>query len=175
MDCSTTCVNVAIQDAGVMVDLSRAGIVQEAFSLPVTYFTAESVFDDLQPKHRNEYTPYIQTTQLRSVPMDAAMFATIAAYQPGNPQLSEHDLSVFHIAKTGNLPILASCATLRLHMRSLGVEVSSTYWVIDSLVETGIVSVSHAGTLLEQLATANPRLAPQEYVHRRKMWVPEPI
>lgn len=170
MDNSLTNVNIAIQDAGVMVDLSRAGMVQEAFKLPVTYFTAESVFDDLHAKQRAEYAPFIQTTQLRPVSMDAAMFATIAAYQPTNPELSEHDLSVFHLAKANNLPVLASCNTLRLHMQRLGIESNSTYWVLDSLVDTGLITVPYAGVLLEQLATANPRLAPEEYALRKRIW-----
>jgi hypothetical protein len=33
-----------------------------------------------------------------------------------------------------------------------------------------MVTVAQAGTLLQQMATANPRLAPEDYESRKKLW-----
>jgi len=153
-----------------MLDLSRAGLVQEAFRLPVTYFTAEGVFGGLNTTQQDEFTPFLQTTQLRTVALDAPMFATIEKYLPLHDELSEDDLSVFHLASTNNWPVIASCNTLRRCTRQLGVTAHSTYWVLDLLVQTSLVTVVQAGTLLQQMATANPRLAPEDYEARKKLW-----
>ncbi|MCB2410738.1 hypothetical protein [Hymenobacter lucidus] len=162
--------HIAIQDTSVMLDLSRAGLVQEAFRLPVTYFTAEGVFAGLNMTQQDEFAPFLQTTQLRTIALDASMFATIEKYLPLHDELSEDDLSVFHLASINNWPVIASCNTLRRCTRQLGVTVHSTYWVLDLLVQTSLVTVVQAGTLLRQMATANPRLAPEDYEARKKLW-----
>ena len=118
--------HIAIQDTSVMLDLSRAGLVQEAFRLPVTYFTAEGVFGGLNAIQQDEFAPFLQTTQLQTVAMDAPMFSTIAKYLPLHDELSENDLSVFHLATTNNWPVIASCNTLRRCTRQLGVTAHST-------------------------------------------------
>lgn len=165
--------HIAIQDTSVMLDLSRAGLVQEAFRLPVTYFTAVGVFGGLNVTQQDEFAPFLQTTQLQTVAMDAPMFSTIAKYLPLHEELSENDLSVFHLATTNNWPVIASCNTLRRCTRQLGVTAHSTYWVLDLLVQISLVSVPQAGTLLQQMATANPRLAPEDYESRKKLWQPQ--
>jgi hypothetical protein len=156
-----------------MLDLSRAGLVQDAFRLPVTYFTAEGVFGGLNATQQGEFAPFLQTTQLQTVGMDATMFATIAKLLPLHNELSENDLSVFHLATTYNWPVIASCNTLRRCTRQLGVTAHSTYWVLDLLVQTSLVTVVQAGTLLQQMATANPRLAPEDYEARKMLWHPQ--
>ncbi|MBW3127203.1 hypothetical protein [Hymenobacter profundi] len=162
--------HIAIQDTSVMLDLSRAGLVQHAFRLPVTYCTAEQVFQDLSGVQQAEFSPYIETTQLRTVAMDGAMFATIAEFSAMHRELSENDLSVYHLATTNNWPLIASCNKLRSCTRSLGLTAHSTYWVLDLLVENSLVTIKQAGTLLQQMATANPRLAPEDYEKRKKIW-----
>lgn len=170
MNDHVTQVNIAIQDAGVMVDLSRAGLVSRAFELPVTYYTADSVLDDLSSIQRNEFYPYIETTQLRCESLDAVMFSTIAKYQHMYPELSEQDLSVYHIAQTKKLPVLTSCNTLRLFMKKLQVDARSTYWIVDLLADYSFITAQQAGVLYQKLNTANPRLAPEDFSTGQNKW-----
>jgi len=170
MSGQVTKINIAIQDAGVMVDLSKAGLVTQAFQLPVTYYTTDTVLDDLNSKQKNEFFPYVETTQLRCESMDAGMFATIAKYQPLYPELSEQDLSVYHIAQAKQLPVLTSCNTLRLFMKKLNVEAKSTYWVVDLLADYTFVTAEQAGVLYQKLNNANPRLAPEDFSRGQKRW-----
>jgi hypothetical protein len=162
--------HVAIQDTSVMLDLSRAGLVEQAFRLPVIYVTVEGVFNDLGASCQQEFAPFVETGQLQTFGMDAPMFATIAKYLPAHVELSENDLSVYHLAQANNWPTIASCNTLRQCTRRLGIAVHSTYWVLDLLVQTTLVTVTQAAALLHRMATANPRLAPDDYEERKNRW-----
>ena len=83
------------------------------------------------------------------------------------------DCTVWYYAKQNNYTLLTGDRKLRNASLIDGVEVHGILYVIDQLVEEGILAKRIAISKLKQLQKSNPRLPQDEIEKRLKLWKKE--
>jgi hypothetical protein len=162
-------VKIIVNDANILIDLVKLDLLGPFFSLPFELHTTNLVLEELFEEQLNSFEPYIADHSFFVAEFSEQEMIEITSLTRKFPTLSSQDCSAFyHARKTGG-SLITGDNSLRRFTRQQEVEVFGHLWVLDMLVETGLIMGNKAIEILERLTREiNPRLGlPKEECHKR--------
>jgi predicted nucleic acid-binding protein len=145
---------VAIKDANVFIDLESMGLLDLWFQLGITTLTSSFVVMELEDGGHENALACIRTGQAVEAEISGEeMAGAFAEFQDahGGKGLSESDLSVIYLALREDAMVLSGDRLLRSTAEAQHLEVHGTLWILDRLVESGVLKPAVAAERLETL------------------------
>lgn len=165
---------IVVNDTNVFIDLYAVGLMEEFFTLPWEVHTTDFVMLELLKEGQREVVARYQEDGRLHVPVFEAkeILSVNELYQVHSRKtnVSFTDCSVWYYAKTNKYTLLTGDRKLRKSSLLDGVEVHGVIYVIDQLVEKGILTARVASQRLKALAEQNPRLPKDAIEVRIKKW-----
>lgn len=167
MDCPQKCV----VDANVLIHLYKAGILQDALSLPLAWVTPDAVIDEIEREgHESEGEELknlgVQVVDVPGRVVDRALF--IAGEFGG---LSATDSLVLALAEDYGAPLVTGDGPLRRAANKRGHSFKGVLWIFDLLVEREKIDMTRAREALLTLMKTNARLPERECQKRIEDWM----
>lgn len=148
-----------MNDANVLIDLVKLKLLPQFFTLEFSFYTTDLILEELYQEQLEEFRPYIETERLQVLEFEGEELIQIVELQQQKPQLSEQDCSAIVCAGKVNGELLTSDNTLRRFAVSRKMIVRGHLWLLDQLVEHGIITGNQAIEKLKMLIEeVNPRL-----------------
>ena len=168
---------IVVNDTNVFIDLFNVGLLERFFSLPWEVHTTEFVMLELTREGQHDSVSQYKDNGLLHIPVfdEPVIYEIIKLYQQQKDKtnVSLTDCTVWYYAKQNNYTLLTGDRKLRNASLIDGVEVHGILYVIDQLVEEGILAKRIAISKLKQLEKSNPRLPQDEIEKRLKLWKKE--
>ena len=161
---------VVVNDTNVFIDLLDIGLLEEFFSLPWEIHTTDFVMLELLREGQQALVSSYRDKGKLYVPVfeGEEMLEIARMYQNNN--ISFTDYTVWYYAKKNKYILLTGDRKLRTASLKGGVEVHGTIYILDSLVNCGILSYERAIEKLKLLYKSNTRLPQDEKEKRFKLW-----
>ena len=162
--------NVAIQDANIIIDLLDIGLFSQTFELEICFHTSHFVLSEINKEQRQFVMPLVKEGLLKID--NAGEQEIIDIYNLSNrvKALSVADCSVFLLAERLRATILTGDGYLRRYSTKHDIEVHGILWIFDQLLESNVISKSSAINKLLLLIDKNSRLPKSECEKRIKSW-----
>lgn len=153
-------------DASVIIDLHSGGILNELTNLPFDFVTPDIVLAE----HRNPAPNEVLRAGIRARELPGDLVQQAADLAPRNRKLSMQDLFAFVLARHYGCLLITGDGRLRTLAEQRAIECHGTLWVMDKMIEHGILSPASADTALETMLVKNARLPAAECEERQKAW-----
>jgi len=150
--------HLAIQDAGMLLDLLQAQLFRPTFQLPYTYCITDIAFYSLDEAMQLELMPYVASGKVRRMPSSDADQVIISRLMDQHPRLSRAECSVYHMASVNRWPMLASCSCLYGWVYVPPVPVFNVSWLVKELLAQAQITKKVALVGVDKLAKTNYRL-----------------
>jgi len=144
---------IAVKDANIFIDLESMGILDLWFQLDYQTITSSFVVVELEEgKHANALAS-IQAGQVIEAVIPGAEMEAFEALmmECGQTGLSTADVSVLYLAIREEALLLSGDKPLRNQAKLRVVDVHGTLWIMDQLVESGLLAKRVAAQRLETL------------------------
>lgn len=168
---------IVVNDTNVFIDLFNVGLLEGFFSLPWEVHTTEFVMLELTRDGQHDTVSQYKDNGLLHIPVfdESVMYEVVKLYQQQKDKTNASltDCTVWYYAKQNSYMLLTGDRKLRNASLIDGVEVHGIIYVIDQLVDEGILAKFIAISKLKQLGTSNPRLPKDEIEKRIKLWEKE--
>lgn len=165
---------IVVNDTNVFIDLFNVGLLEGFFSLPWEVHTTEFVMLELTREGQHDSISQFVENGLLHIPVfnGSVMSEILELYQQlrNKTNVSLTDYTVWYYAKCNSYTLLTGDRKLRNASLIDGVEVHGIIYVIDQLVDEGILAKRIAISKLKQLRKSNPRLPKEEIEKRIKQW-----
>lgn len=164
---------IVVNDANLLIDLSKLRLVDSLFALDYVFCTVDAVWDELRSDQQEPYLPYIQSARFHIGTIDASDLGAVLAVRQERRQLSFPDCTALVYARLHQAILLTSDKNLRSTARAHHIAVHGHLWLFDAFFTAGILP---GFTLIEKLhelrTTVNPRLGlPEEECRiRNEQW-----
>ena len=165
---------IVVNDTNVFIDLFNVGLLEGFFSLPWEVHTTEFVLLELTREGQRDSVSQYEDNGLLHIPVfDGSVMSEIVELylqHMSKTNVSLTDCTVWYYAKRNSYTLLTGDRKLRNASLNDGVEVHGVIYVIDQLVEEGILAKRIAISKLKQLGKSNQRLPKDEIVKRIRLW-----
>lgn len=160
---------IIVNDANILIDLVKLDLLGPFFSLPFEFHTTNLVLGELFDDQLNSYVPFIDEHLFFVAEFSEQEIIEINNLTRQFPTLSPQDCSAYYQAQKTGGSLITGDNSLRKFTRHHGVDVFGHLWVLDKLVETGLIMGDKAIEILERLTREiNPRLGlPKEECQKR--------
>ncbi len=160
--------DIVVNDTNIFLDLISVGLLDVVFKLPIKFHTVDYVIaeitDDMQ---RKSVMDWASEGILCVKEFDEKEFAEIIdLYEERSNNVSITDCSVWYYAKKNDYRLLTGDGKLRNSATADGVIVSGILYLMDILVDCGIVTKSIMAGKLKELYKINKRL-PKKLIDER--------
>ena len=145
---------VAVKDANVFIDLEAMGLLNLWFELDITTLTSSLVVQELEAGgHENSLACIRAGQAIEAMITGEEMAGAFADFMDrfGQGGLSGADLSVIYLAIREEAMVLTGDRLLRTTANVVHQEVHGTLWIMDQLVEAGVLDTVVAAARLEAL------------------------
>ena len=140
-----------VSDTNIFIDLISINLLDKLFLLPCDIYTTDFVINEITwPNQRAEIDKHIITQELKTVSFGFEELVKINALHT-NSGTSLPDCSVWYLAKETGGRLLTGEGKLKKAAEFDNVKVSGILYIIDNLVEYGVLDKMSAATLLNQL------------------------
>jgi predicted nucleic acid-binding protein len=168
---------VAVKDANVFIDLESMGILDLWFQLDYPTMTSSFVVMELAAGGHENALACVRAGQIAEVVIDGeemvGPFEELRCRYEATG-LSVSDLSVLYLAIREQAILLTGDRLLRSEAGLNEVEVHGTLWILEQLIDHGLLPAAVAADRLEQLIRRTGRerrfLPPQECETRIAKW-----
>lgn len=168
---------IAVKDANVFIDLESMGILDLWFQLGHETITSSYVVVELEDGNHLNALACIRAGQVREEEISAEEMANgfeILWGELEDSGLSITDVSVLYLAMREDAMVISGDRRLRTEAGVRSVEIHGTLWILDRLVEAGILASTNAADRLEALIGLTGRerrfLPPKECGERIRLW-----
>jgi len=151
-----------VTDSNIWVDLHWGGLIEEAFMLPFEFMAPDVIIEELQIP--NGYELVQSGLQSKSLSGELVLIVTDLAVRYLRP--SRQDLFALVLAMDESAMLLTGDGSLRDAANEMGVEVHGTIWVLDQMVNNGIISKRKRAHALRHMVSLGSRL-PKDEVEAR--------
>lgn len=151
---------IAVKDANVFIDLESMGLLDLWFQLGITTLTSSFVVMELEDGGHENALACIRAGQAMEAEISGEeMAGPFADFQDthGGTGLSETDLSVIYLAIREDAMVLSGDRLLRTTAEARHLEVHGTLWIMDRLVDDGVLKSAVAADRLEALTRRTGR------------------
>lgn len=163
---------LVISDTNILLDLISMNLLEEFFSLPCGFRTTDFVMNEIvQPVQQKMIDKFVEGKRLEVVSFDSFdLSEIIAMFSSSTNNVSLTDCSVWYHAKRTDGRLLTGDGKLRRSAEADNVKVAGILYIMDNLLEYGIIDKNTAADLLEQLMQINMRLPKGECEKRLLSW-----
>ena len=163
---------IVISDTNIFIDLVDANLIDEFFKLPFEIHTTTFILKELlKADDRESVQKHVDAGDLHSFSFEGKDFMDLLTmYNNAGSNLSVNDCSVWLLASKKEGALLTGDRNLRNKAKQSGIEVHGLFYVLDKLVECGIISTTKAHAALVVLKANNNRLPRTEIEKRLEMW-----
>jgi len=153
---------VLISDANILIDLEEGLLLNQIFALPFVFKIPDVLFvEELSEQHGHLLELGLQLGELREDYMQEVFQLTQTYSQP-----SRNDCFALALAKQENCPLVTGDRNLRRAAEAEQVDVYGTLWLVERLVEHGIINKTQAHGAYERMEQHGRRL-PWAEAHQR--------
>lgn len=161
---------IAIQDANILIDLIRTGLLDQCMNLPYEFATTTLIFEELHALQQEEIKVHIAKGKFSTIMIADEDLASIQNLAANDSKLSEQDWSGLYFAEKSKGILLTGDKWVRMRAESRNIEVHGTLWILDMLIDFDIVPKDIACEFLEKLINTNSRLPVGDCRKRRELW-----
>lgn len=155
-----------VVDASVLIDLARGGILEILFRLKADWMISDLAMEEL----RDPPPETLGLLGLRVMPFSGDEVVNIITLGKQYPALSLPDRAHLVLASREHAILLSGDCHLRMAAEALGVTVHGTLWVLDKLIEAGLLPPDQAARALRQMLRQGCRLPKEECEKRLRRW-----
>lgn len=163
---------IAVKDANILIDLVEAALLDSWFALKIETLTTDIVMGEIDDEQQvRVLQPYVNAGLLKVVvsgPEEMTETASLRLRAPSG--VTFEDCSALHLAVSRKASLMTGDALLRKFAIKSGVQVCGTLWILDMLVEEGILTPQIAGEKLRMLRNRDRRLPSVECEQRLHQW-----
>jgi len=145
---------LAITDACIFIDLYGLEIISQFFELPIQVHTSFDVLNELFDHQKKILTPFQNAGKLivhiLSEEDRGKMYEI-----PFPKSLSDNDKTVIYLALQINALLLSSDKAVRRFAKQQSIEYHGMLWILDQLVENGLLKPEEAAERLRRLIKEN--------------------
>lgn len=153
--------HLAIQDAGMLLDLLQADLLGPSFQLSYTFCITDLALAALDPIIQQQLAPHIVANKLFIVTSTEEDHAAVQELASRYPRLCAAEWSVYHMARTHEWPLLASCTCLCTWEYIPPMQLLDLTWLVNELLTQAKLPKSALLIGVDKLALANHRLQPE--------------
>ena len=161
---------IAIQDANILIDLVKIGLFDHCLALQYEFATTNIILSELYEEQIALIQPHISSGKFIIIEIAEIELAEIQLLSRENTRLSEQDWSAVYYALQKEAILQSGDKQLRTLARSKGLTVYGIFWLMDQLVEKGVLAKQEAFFFLEKLIETNKRLPLDECEWRKQNW-----
>ncbi len=141
---------IAVKDANIFIDLEAMGILDLWFHLNYETITSSFIADELAAGGHFQSLAYIDSGKIQSV--NLSLIDVFELYESLEESgLSIGDISVLHLAMSRDALLLTGDGRLRTECEVHFIEYHGSLWILEQLVEKGILAPLVASQKLEHL------------------------
>lgn len=164
---------IAVKDANILIDIELMGLFDLWLQLPYETVTTSLVVTELRNGNHEHALSYIRSKMIREQALDVfELSQMLEKYE--NTGLSPADISVIYLAQIEKAILLSGDNKVRHTAKVEEIEVHGTIWMMDQLVESGILCKLIAAEKLEylmSLSSDQKRFLPQNVCNQRiQLW-----
>ena len=142
---------VLVSDSSILIEFSKRELLDRMFHLEFQFAVPDLLFHeeliDLGAYTRQDLLAF----GLRVESLDAEGVETAIAYQSERPALSLVDSFALAIADRQGWPLLTEDRTMRSVAQSKGIVHRDALWVVDSMLDAGLLSTPQVVAVLEAM------------------------
>lgn len=143
-----------ISDTNIIIDLDVCGLVQKMFDLPYTFAVPDVLYIEELEEHHGDLPAYgLQIKTLGAERVDYAV-----ALQTENIKTNANDLFALALAKQEDCPLLTGDGALRDLAAVEQVEIRGTIWIIEQMLQEGILNPDQAKEAFRAMKDSYRRL-----------------
>lgn len=145
---------ILVSDANVLIDLEICDLTEQAFRLPISYLTPDILFlEELKMHHSNLLDLGLKVIELSPTGVENAV-RLVARY----PKPSRNDIIALATAQEQRCALLTGDQDLREVAEQENVVVHGTLWLVETIVDAGMITVDHALKAYEVMQEHGRRL-----------------
>ena len=149
-------INVAVNDATLLMDLFELDLVEKFFELPIGFHITQLVIRELEEYQILGLEKFIEIKRLKVRHLTLTEIGSLNDNYPDTMSLTQEDLSIyFHAKELPNCMILTADNRLKKEAMRQGFEVHGILWVFEKLVQNKILSHEVAISKLNILMKMN--------------------
>lgn len=158
--------SIYISDTNIWIDFRHAGLLEVLFALPFTLCCTDFVLAELSDFDHED----LIVRGLKVLELDEESIAGLTGLKAEHNNSSLADVSCYHLAMQSRFPLLTGDGQLRKQALKDGIQVHGALWLLDKLVELGLISRQRAHDSLSLMLAANARLPKPECNIRFTAW-----
>jgi predicted nucleic acid-binding protein len=148
-----------ITDTNIFFDIISIGALPEFFSLDYEICTTEFVIEEIIESDQKEAIEvFIRAKEIYVIGFSSEEIGEIQSFSTSKTFKGITDKSVLWKSYQLKCPLLTGDKKLRMEAEANGIDVHGTIWVIDTLVENGLIDRFKGIELLERLKSVNSSL-----------------
>ncbi|MEM6963930.1 MAG: hypothetical protein AAF573_04125 [Bacteroidota bacterium] len=163
---------VAINDANILIDFFKIGLLEELLTLNLEMHTTDLVVNEVTriPSQKVEIEKLIGEGKLLVNSFNIDDLQIIISRSQNNGGVSIQDCSIWYWAEINSAILLTGEKKLRKLAQSNGVEVHGSLWLLDELLIQNILNKMEACQAVKRLVETNNRLPKDECQKRISSW-----
>ncbi len=161
---------IAVKDASILIDLAEGDLLGLWFQLKIETHTTDLVLREVRQESQwRRVAAFVDAGLIQTHKTEGAEIAAVAVFAQGNG-ISLADASGVLLARRLKAFLLTGDRRMRRTGQAEDVEVRGVLWILDQLVERGVLPKAEAATRLEAICAAGSRLPRSECETRLKVW-----
>lgn len=162
---------IAVQDANVLIDLELAGLFDLWFQLGVETHTTDLIRGELEDGGHGQALAYFKGGQVKAHSLSFEELTQISELERDvGSKAKFNDCSVLFLAMKLDAMLISGDRALRRAGKVRHVEVHGTLWIMDQLVDAGVMTGEIAAAKLLHLLSLNRYFPAEESQIRFKRW-----
>lgn len=145
-----------ISDSNILIDMEVGGLLGAMFRLDFQFAVPDVLFEEeLKVRHPELPGLGLSILELTGESVEHAM-ELVARY--GRTRTSRNDLLALALARQEACPLLTGDGDLRLACNEQGVTVHGTIWLVEQMLNAGVVDIETAAQAYEAMREDGSRL-----------------
>ncbi|NDP22472.1 MAG: PIN domain-containing protein [Paludibacter sp.] len=159
-----------INDANILIDIVKLGLVEAFLSLDFDLHTTDFVFAELDDQQQKD----ISSERLKIITtVNQQDFTSIMSLLNAHKGLSFEDCSVWHYTQKLEGTLITGDGALRKKALQSGLNVKGIIYIIEEIKNNGLLPLQTCIEKLTELKVINNRLPLQEIDKRIEIWMME--
>lgn len=145
---------IAITDACIFIDIIELGLAKTFFGLPIEIHTTLDVFNEMNSEQKAVLHSFIESSTLTVHILSGTDFEAIITISFPR-SLSNVDKTVLYLATKLDAMVLSSDKVVRNFSKGRAIEYHGILWILDQLIEAGLITKHLAANKLRELISIN--------------------
>lgn len=161
---------IAVKDASILIDLAEGDLLGLWFQLKIETHTTDFVLNELRKESQWQYVSgFVDAGLIKKHATEAAKIAGLVTYSQEN-HISVADASAVLLALRLKADLLTGDRKMRRTAQADRITTRGVLWILDQLVERGVLAKLEAANRLERIRAAGSRLPAAECEARLDAW-----